>query len=125
MRKIITSIATATLFLLSIPASADVAQVWECRVADGKTNDDLMALSQSWLDAAKGINENASVRIYFPIATNAEPDSFIFVFYLPDFTSWGKFSDAYPDSPVAQVDVGWDDVAPCKVSGLWDTEDLE
>ena len=125
MRKIITSIATAALFLLSMPASADVAQVWECRVADGKTNDDLMALSQSWLDAAKGINENASVRIYFPTATDAETDSFIFAFYLPDFTSWGKFNDAYPDSPAAQVDEGWDDVAPCKVSGLWRTEDLE
>ena len=125
MRKLITSIATATLFLLSMPASADVAQVWECQLADDKTNDDLMALSQSWLDAAKGINENASVRIYFPTATDAETNSFIFAFYLPDFTSWGKFNDAYPDSPAAQVDEGWDDVAPCKVSGLWRTEDLE
>ena len=125
MRKLITSIATAALFLLSMPASADVAQVWECQLADDKTDDDLMALSQSWLDAAKGINENASVRIYFPTATDAETNSFIFAFYLPDFTSWGKFNDAYPDSPVAQVDEGWDDVAPCKVSGLWRTEDLE
>ena len=125
MRKLITSIATATVFLLSMPASADVAQVWECQLADDKTNDDLMALSQSWLDAAKGINENASVRIYFPTATDAETNSFIFAFYLPDFTSWGKFNDAYPDSPAAQVDEGWDDVAPCKVSGLWRTEDLE
>jgi len=125
MRKFITSIASATLLFLSMPASADVAQVWECQLADGKTNDDLMVLSQSWLDAAKGINENASVRIYFPVATDAETNSFIFVFYLPDFTSWGKFSDAYPDSPVAEIDAGWDDVAPCKVSGLWGTEDLE
>jgi hypothetical protein len=124
MRKFTTSIASATLLFLSMPASADVAQVWECQLADGKTNDDLMVLSQSWLDAAKGINENASVRIYFPVATDAETDSFIFVFYLPDFASWGEFSDAYPDSPVAQVDAGWDDVAPCKVSGLWATEDL-
>jgi len=125
MRKLITSIAAATLFLLSMPASADVAQVWNCQIADGKTNDDLMVLSQSWLDAAKGIAEDASVRIYYPVATDAKTNSFIFVFYLPDFTSWGKFSDAYPDSPVAQVDAGWDDVAPCEVSGLWETEDLK
>ncbi len=126
MRKIIASIVTATLLLLSISASADVAQVWQCQLADGKTNDDVMALSKSWLDAAKGINESASVRVYFPVATDAKEGSFIFVFYLPDFKSWGEFNDAYPDSPVAQVDAGWNETAPCEdVSGLWYTADVE
>jgi hypothetical protein len=125
MRKIITSIATISLLLLSMSASADVAQAWECQLVDGKTNDDLLALSKSWLDAAKETDKNASVRVYFPIATDAEGGSMIFVFYLPDFKSWGEFMDAYPDSPAAQVDAGWDDVAPCKVSGLWLTEDIE
>ncbi len=125
MRKTIVSIATTALLLLSMSASADVAQVWQCTLVDGKTNDDLMALSESWLEAAKGINESASVRVYFPIAADAEENSFIFVFYLPDFTSWGKFNDAYPDSPVAQVDAGWNEIAPCKVSGLWYTNDVE
>ena len=125
MRKKKTTNPTPTVYLISKPPRADDAQLSECQLADDKTNDDLMALSQSWLDAAKGINENASVRIYFPTATDAETNSFIFAFYLPDFTSWGKFNDAYPDSPAAQVDEGWDDVAPCKVSGLWRTEDLE
>ena len=125
MKKFMTSIASTTLLFLSMPASADVAQVWECQLADGKTNNDLMVLSQSWLDAAKEINENASVRIYFPVATDSETGSFIFAFYLPDFTSWGKFNDAHPDSPVAQIHEGWDDVAPCKVSGLSGTDDLE
>jgi len=48
MRKIITSIATATLLLLSLSANADVAQVWNCELEDGKSNDDLMALSEAW-----------------------------------------------------------------------------
>ena len=125
MKKIIASFATATLLLLSMSASADVAQVWECKLADGKTNDDLIALSKTWLDAAKGLNENASVRVYFPIAADAEEGSMIFVFYLPDFTSWGKFEDAYPDSPVATVDAGWNETAPCKTSELYLTVDVE
>jgi hypothetical protein len=34
--------------------------------------------------------------------------------------------DAYPDSPVAQIDEGWDDIAPCEgTSALWYTVDLE
>lgn len=125
MRKTIVSIATTTLLLLSMSASADVAQVWQCKLVDGKTDDDLMALSESWLEAAKGLNESASVRVYFPIAADAQENSFIFVFYLPDFTSWGEFNDAYPESPVAKVDQGWNETAPCKVSGLWLTTDVE
>ena len=125
MRKTIASVAAATLLLLSMSASADVAQVWQCQLVDGKTNDDLMALSKSWLDAAKGIDENASVRIYFPIATDGEEGSVIFAFYLPDFKSWGEFEDAYPGSPVAQVDAGWNEVAPCEIPGLWATADVE
>ena len=126
MRKIIASVATATLLLLSISASADVAQVWQCKIADGKTNDDIMALSKSWLDAAKGINDSASVRLYIPVAADAKEGSFKFIFYLPDFKSWGEFNDAYPDSPVAQVDAGWDETAPCEnVPELWLTTDIE
>ena len=68
MRKIIASIATATPILLSASASADVAQVWVCKLAEGKTNADLMALSEAWLGAAKETDENIKVRIYFPVA---------------------------------------------------------
>lgn len=126
MRKIIASVATATLLLLSMSASADVAQVWQCELADGKTNDDLMALSKSWVAAAKEIDDSASARLYFPVAGDAKEGSFIMVFYLPDFTSWGEFLDAYADSPVAKIDEGWNETAPCEnVSALWDTVDLD
>ena len=106
-------------------ASADVAQVWQCTFADDTTGDELMAVSKTWLDAAKEIDDSASVRIYFPVAADAEEGAYIFVFYLPDFTAWGEYSDAYPDSPVAEVDARWDELGPCEVSGLWVTEDVE
>jgi hypothetical protein len=125
MRKIIASIATATLLVLSMSASADVAQVWQCSFADDVTGDDLIALSEEWLAAAKEINDGASARVYFPIAGSADEDAYIFVFYLPDFTAWGEFTDAYPDSPVAEVDSRWDGLGPCDLSGLWVTEDIE
>lgn len=125
MRKIVTSIATTTLLFLSLSANADVAQVWQCELEDDKTNDDLMALSKSWLEAAKGISASATVRVYFPVAADADEGSFIFVFYMPDFKSWGEFNDAYADSPVAQVDAGWNEVAPCETSGLWEAVDIQ
>ena len=126
MRKTIASVAAATLLLLSMSASADVAQVWQCQLAEGKTNDDLMALSRSWIAAAREIDDSASGRIYFPVAGDAKEGSFIIAFYLPDFTSWGEFLDAYPGSPVAEIDEGWNETAPCEnVSALWDAVDLE
>ncbi len=116
----------ATLLLISMTASADVAQVWQCQLAEGKTNDDLMALSRSWVAAAKEMDDSASSRIYSPVAGDAKEGSFIIVFYLPDFTSWGEFEDAYPGSPVAKIDEGWDEIAPCKnVSTLWYSVDIE
>ncbi len=126
MRKIFASMTAVTLLLLSVSANADVAQVWQCQLAEGKTNDDLMALSRSWVAAAREMDDSASSRIYFPVAGDAKEGSFIIVFYLPDFTSWGEFEDAYPGSPVAKIDEGWDEIAPCKnVSTLWYSVDIE
>jgi len=106
--------------------SADVAQVWQCQLAEGKTNDDVLALSETWLAAAKEVDENASVRIYFPIAGDSAEGSFVWIFYVSDFTSWGKFEDAYPGSPIAEIDAGWDEVSPCEeVSDLYATVDVE
>ncbi len=124
MRKLI-SVATATLLLFSMSASADVAQVWSCSFDDGVAGDALEAISKEWLEKAREIDEDVSVRAYFPVAADADLGDYVFVFYMPDFASWGAFMDAYPDSAVAEVDSRWDGVGPCEVSGLWATEDFE
>ena len=125
MRKIVCSVATATLLLFSMSTSADVAQVWSCSFDEGVEDEALEAISKEWLDKAKEIDEDASVRAYFPVAADADEGDYVFVFYLPNFAAWGAFMDAYPDSDVAEVDSRWDSVGPCEVSGLWATEDFE
>ena len=132
MRKII-SITTAAFLLFSASASADVAQVWNCSMLDDVTdadgnavdpNDAVTAISEAWLEKAKEIDENASVKIYWPVAANAKENQYLWVFYMPSFAAWGAFEDAYPDSAVAEVDAGWDNVGPCSVSGLWAIQDI-
>jgi hypothetical protein len=125
MRKIVYSVTTATLLLFSMAASAEVAQVWRCSFADGVADDALTAISQEWLEKARDIDENASVRAYFPVAADADEGEYVFVFYMPDFAAWGAFMDAYPDSSVEEVDSRWEEVGPCEVSGLWVTNDFE
>lgn len=124
MKKLF-SVATAASLFFSMSASADVAQVWRCALADGVDGDALDAISEDWLAKAREIDEDVSVRTYFPIAANAEEGDYVFVFYMPDFASWGAFMDAYPDSAVAEVDSGWDEIGPCEVSGLWVTNDFD
>lgn len=132
MRKII-SVTAAALLLFSMPASADVAQVWNCTFNDEITDEDgnevapedaLMAISEAWLEKAKEIDENVSVTILRPVAADAEDNQYIWVFHMPSFAAWGAFTDAYPGSAVAEVDAGWDHVGPCNVSGLWATREL-
>ena len=124
MRKII-SVAAVSLLVWSLPASADVAQVWSCSFDDGVSDDALTAISEEWLEKAKAIDENASARAYLPVAADADEGEYVFVFYLPTFAAWGAFMDAYPDSPVAEVDSRWGEVGPCDVSGLWATLDFD
>ena len=124
MRKII-SVAAVSLLFWSLPASADVAQVWSCSFDDGVGEEALDAISAEWLEKAKNIDENASARAYFPVAADADEGQYIFVFYLPTFAAWGAFMDAYPDSPVAEVDSRWGEIGPCDVSGLWAITDYE
>ena len=133
MRKII-SITAASFLLFSMSASADVAQVWRCTLNDAVESDDadaptpgeaLEAISKDWLAKAREIDENASITAFFPINADAEEGEYVFIFFLPDFASWGAFMDAYPDSAVAEVDSGWDDVGPCETSELWVTNDFE
>ena len=132
MKKIM-SVTVAAMLLFSMPASADVAQVWRCTFndvitdADGNEvapNDALMAISEAWLEKAKEVDENVSVTILWPVAANAKENEYIWVFNMPSFAAWGAFQDAYPGSDVAAVDEGWDNVGPCSVSGLWATQDL-
>jgi len=113
------------LLLFSVPASADVAQVWRCSLADGVDGSALEAISKEWLAKAREIDEDASITAYFPINADADEGEYVFIFFLPDFASWGAFMDAYPDSAVAEVDSGWDDVGPCETSELWVTNDFE
>ena len=126
MKKVFASIVTATLLLLSMSVSADMAQVWQCQVEGDPTSDDFTALSEAYLEAAKEIDDSATIRMYVPVAAAAESGSYIFALYLPDFKSWGEFNDAYPGSKLAQIDQRWtNELGPCEVSGLWSTFDFE
>ena len=135
MRKTIYSIATAALLVFAAPASADVAQAWNCTLNDEFTGDwldegttpgdALSAISAEYLAAVREVNEDASIKVYSPVVGADDGDTYVFVLYLPSFAAWGAFMEAYPDSAAAEVDSRWDDIGPCDTSKLWWGDDFE
>lgn len=122
------SITIAIMLLLALPAYADsVVQVWNCELNDGKTAEELEAVSQGWLKAAKGQKGGEGLEVYLNYAVGAGEDTegFLFVLVAPSFTDWGAFEDGYEDSPAAEADAAFNDVASCSTPSLWGSVEIE
>ena len=129
MKKALIATFAASLMLLSTAAAfADsVVQVWNCQLNDGKTSDDLVAVSSAWLKAAKSMDGGADfkVTLEFPIAANAGDGQFNFVLIAADTKTWGLFNNNYSESAAAEADEVWAEVASCSNSDLWASVDIE
>ena len=99
-------------------SAASAVQVWQCNAEEGKTQDDIMAVSKAWLDAAKTMEGGEELEVYvgFPMAGTG--DSFSWVMISKNLESWGKFMDGYDDSVAAKADVAFAEVASCPGSTL-------
>ena len=126
--KSITRILLAALFAGSFSlANAATVQVWECQLNDGKTFDDLQAVSSAWLAATKGMEGGEGIEAFhnYPVAAYAGDGGFTFVVIMPDFEAWGKLTEAYPGSASEKADEAWGEVAKCKGSSLWASEKIK
>lgn len=129
MKKALIGTFAASLMLLSSAAAfADsVVQVWNCQLNDGKTTDELVAVSSAWLKAAKSMDGGANfeVSLEFPIAANAGDGQFNFVLIVADTKTWGLFNNNYSESVAAEADDAWGEIATCSNSDLWASVDIE
>jgi hypothetical protein len=121
-------IAIAIMLLLTLPAYADsVVQVWNCELNDDKTFKELEAVSQAWLKAARGIKGGEEMEVYLNYAVGADEDAdgVLFILVAPSFESWGAFEDRYEDSPAAEADEAFNEVASCSTPSLWGSAKIE
>ena len=129
MKKIIIAPFTVSvMFLFTAPAYADsIVQLWSCKLNDGKTGDDLVAVSSAWLKAAKSMEGGDAIEAYleFPIAAETEDGEFTFVMVVADTKTWGVFNNDYLDSPAGEAEEAWGEVATCSVSSLWASVEIE
>ncbi len=121
-----TILATFMLGSFSI-ANADVVQVWQCKLLDGKTEADVMKASSAWLAAHKTKKGGEELKAYHdsPLAANVGDGSFNFVMILPDPETWGVFVGGDHSSAASETDDAWNEVASCKGSTLWNSDKVE
>jgi len=122
-----TILATFMLGSFSI-ANADVVQVWQCNLHDGKTATDVMKASSAWLAAHKNLKGGDELRVYheFPLAANVGDGSFNFVMILPNVETWGVLMGGHEEgSPASETDNAWSEVVSCKGSTLWESVKVE
>ena len=99
----------SAVILFAAPANAEnIVQLWSCKLNDGKTSADLVAVSSAWLKAAKSMEggEDAKAYLEFPMVANAGDGDFTFVLVVPDTAAWGE-------------------VASCSSSSLWESAEIE
>jgi hypothetical protein len=123
--RVITGVLT--LVFASSVYSDSVVQVWECNLKDGKSREELTAVSAAWAKAArsqKGGSE-MQVSLEFPLAAGGGVGGFNFVSIIPNAANWGIFQDGYNGSAAAKVDEAWDMVANCTKSSLYSSVDMK
>ena len=127
MRTFAHAILVSLLLMIAAPAYSNsglqAIQIFVCEFNDDATADQVMAMTSTWLKAAKEMKggKNMDAYIRFPVAegSNAKGD-FRFVITTPSFEEWGAFTDAYEGSPAAKVDEEFNNLADCGDSSMWE-----
>ena len=126
MNTIVRLMLVFMLMLVAAPAyAAEATQMWKCEMDDDTSEEEVLAMKQEWLKAARKIEggERLEAYVYFPVAVNAtgEVDA-LFVVVAPTFEEWGKFLDNYLTSPTgAEIETRHQEKIVCPDSALWES----
>jgi hypothetical protein len=127
-RTVLWTLVFALMFVAAPAFSGEATQMWKCEMDDDATEEQVKARAQAWLKAAKKLNggENFKAYVFFPVAVNGMGETdLMFVVVAPSFEDWGKFWDAYAESPVNVIDNESRDLIACPDSVLWESYKVE
>jgi hypothetical protein len=128
MKTIKLLLFTILFSMYAFPVSAASAvQVWRCNLLDGKTQQDAIAASKVWLDAAKTMKGGAELEVYvgFPVVGDFGVGGFNFILVAKDMETWGAFWNGYDNSAAQKADADWENLATCASSSLESTIKIE
>ena len=109
IKKIVLAAMAAMFMLVSVGASAEpVTIVFSCKLNDGKTKDDAMAINAKWLKWARATGGSDEITSSYVTTLVGNFVGFMWVDTYPDIATWGKIVDA--DS---EFDAEFDEVNTC------------
>ena len=113
------------LMIGAAPAyAAEAMQMWKCELEDNTTEEEVIAMAQEWVKAAKTMagGKQIEANVYFPVAVNVTGEiDVLFVVVAPSFVEWGKFWDNYSGSPANEVEERNRKKIICPDSALWES----
>ena len=128
MKTLLSSAIVAAFALTAAPAMSDqVFESMQCELAEGKSEDDVIAAAGKWLAAARQVagGEEMKMSIHFPVAGGHADSDFVLVLRAPSFEAWGRFWDNYPDSPLAEMDDKAKEITDCGSGRLYGGVEIE
>lgn len=129
MKTINRLVIVSVLMIFAAPSySAQATQLWKCELEDGATEEDVEQLVGAWVKAARQMEGGAQieVQVFMPVVANPSGETdFMIAAVSPSFADWGKFWDAYPDSPAADAEDQAHEKFICPDSALWQSIRVE
>ena len=92
------------MFIVAPAYAGEAMQMWRCEMDDETSEEEVIAMAQAFLKAAKTMPGGEGLKAYvnFPVAVNAIGQAdVLFVVVAPSFAEWGKFWDSYSGSDIA------------------------
>jgi len=109
LKKVLLAVATSAFLLLSVAVHAEpVTIVFSCKLKDGSTKDDAMAINAKWLKWARATGGSDDIKSSYVTTLVGDSDGFMWVDTYPDIATWGKIVDA--DS---EFDAEFDAISTC------------
>ena len=116
MKKMITAVVMSAFLALSAGASADpVSAVFTCKLNDGKTKEDAMAVNAKWLKWARATAGTDAITSSYVETVVGDLGGFMWVDTYPDLATWAKVADA-DDQP--DISAAFDAVETCSRNRL-------
>lgn len=129
MKRLLGLVLLSVIVFAAAPAfSGEAMQMWRCEMDDDATEEQVMALAEEWIAAAKKTEggERLSGFVLFPVAVNATGEMDVMhIVTAPTFEEWGKFWDNYHESPAADVEDKSAEWIICPDSVLWESHSVK
>ena len=102
----------------------EVAEVYNCKLMDGKTIADAQAVNSKWL-AWMRTNVSEAIRSTAATAIVGDANGFLYFVTYPDLATWTAGKTALDSDEGRKIESGFDDVMECSGNRLWRLQHAE